>query len=267
MSALTPVFMAITLLAGSAGSENLDKRGPFVLSDTTVVSQSTSCDTDGFASFDGLRGFSQDERAEAETLANRAVEYTGLPPCESRVTYVDSGLWDTVDLFRIEHGSCHSLTARVIAVERNGTSHLLTGDLPRLGPGGDVISSIAEALPAFNRLTTAHEIRINDRGDAAEYLEFFLSVFLQRAGSYIPDVELADRIGALKAYSQESELLRSGLKQVHEPVVEILEPDGNGFHGRSFNWYWWYGGIRRFDLRITWDGQIEFRETDYANQE
>ena len=218
---------------------------------------SNGCPDTGYESFEGLDREPVEERGLILRAAEAAVRSSTVPACKARVAYIDPWPWNDVRLFRISRGSCWSLSIRMIAVDADGRTFELAADDRR---------SPAEALADFNSLTAGQDVEIQDEQDAKDYLEFFLGVFLQRAGGYVPSKRVADLILDLTEESAESELLRDGVRQIEKPVVEVLGVVDGRYRAQSFNWFWWYGGMKRFDLEVDGTGRVSFHDSEYGYQ-
>ncbi|MEX2490415.1 MAG: hypothetical protein WD425_01500 [Nitrospirales bacterium] len=197
---------------------------------------------------------------------------SGLPANGSDITEVDQHWWSRIRLIRI----VHDLEECMIAVDGDGNPYLMTGDVLQnvesMVPGklytkDEVLTSSAEAIASFNSLAATEQVAIAAAEDAQEYLEFFLSVHIRHSGAYLSGKQIAYLVDATRFYSGESERLRAGLRQIEKPVVQVLEATDRGFVGTSYDWHWWCGLIKRYDLTVSRTGQVTFAGGTHAEQE
>jgi hypothetical protein len=137
----------------------------------------------------------------------------------------------------------------------------------RLYTKEELSTSTIEAIENFNQLSATEAVSIVDADEAQEYLQFFLSVHVRDSGAYLPGKTIADLVAKSRFYSEESERLRAGLRQIKRPVVQIVEATDQGFVATSYDWNWWSGLIKRYDLTLSRAGQVTFAEAKYAEQE
>jgi S1-C subfamily serine protease len=120
------------------------------------------------------------------------------------------------------------------------------------------------ALACFNALSRGAGVRVGRR-NAEAYLAFFLWTQVPEIEQFLRGREDAEAVLAHPWQSRYDEYLLAQLERTIEPAFE-LRATANGFAATAFDWRWSRGVVHRYDLSVTADGAVRFRDSPFGSQ-
>jgi hypothetical protein len=120
------------------------------------------------------------------------------------------------------------------------------------------------ALACFNALSRGSGVRVG-RSNAEAYLAFFLWTQVPEIEQFLRGRADAEAVIAHPWQSRHDEYLLAQLEQTIEPAFE-LRATASGFAATAFDWRWSRGVVHRYDLSVTEDGAVRFRDSPFGSQ-